>query len=122
MKNSNQVREFLITDDGIQIAEVVLGPDGVLTGSARIAWELEEAANAALTEEKLKRKNKEIETKKRILEEKILSLRSEFELVKDELNHMYMQGELKKGITQENRKKIIGIRENKEKKTRKKKK
>ena len=122
MKNSNQVREFLITDDGIQIAEVVLGPDGVLTGSARIAWELEEAANAALTEETLKRKNKEIETKKRILEEKILSLRSEFELVKDELNHMYMQGELKKGITQENRKKIIGIRENKEKKTRKKKK
>jgi circadian clock protein KaiC len=75
---------------------VVLGPDGVLTGSARIAWELEEAANAALTEETLKRKNKEIETKKRILEEKILSLRSEFELVKDELNHMYMQGELKK--------------------------
>jgi circadian clock protein KaiC len=64
MKNSNQVREFLITDDGIQIAEVVLGPDGVLTGSARIAWELEEAANAALTEETLKRKNKEIETKK----------------------------------------------------------
>lgn len=122
MKNSNQVREFLITDDGIQIADVVLGPNGVLTGSARIAWELEEAANTALTEETLKRKNKEIETKKRILEEKILSLESEFELAKDELNHMYMQGELKKGITEKNRKKMIRIRENKEEKTREKKK
>jgi circadian clock protein KaiC len=31
MKNSNQIREFLITDEGIQIAKVIPGPEGVWT-------------------------------------------------------------------------------------------
>jgi circadian clock protein KaiC len=31
MKNSNQIREFLITDGGIQIAKVIPGPEGVWT-------------------------------------------------------------------------------------------
>src|SRR5262249_36549418 len=33
MAHSNQIREFLITDKGIELADVYLGPDGVLTGS-----------------------------------------------------------------------------------------
>jgi circadian clock protein KaiC len=35
MKNSNKVREFLITDKGIKLVDIVVGPGGVLTGSAR---------------------------------------------------------------------------------------
>lgn len=34
--HSNQVREFLLTDHGPQLVDVYIGPDGVLTGSARI--------------------------------------------------------------------------------------
>ena len=34
--HSNQVREFLLTDDGPQLVDVYVGPEGVLTGSARI--------------------------------------------------------------------------------------
>ena len=34
--HSNQVREFLLTDEGPQLVDVYVGPDGVLTGSARI--------------------------------------------------------------------------------------
>jgi circadian clock protein KaiC len=117
MKNSNQVREFLISHDGIQIGEVVLGPEGVLIGSAKKAYELEKATNEAIREQKLKRKNKEIEAKKAILEEKILSLRSEFELAKNELNSIYTEEELRREITEKNREKMIRIRENKEKKT-----
>jgi circadian clock protein KaiC len=117
MKNSNQVREFLISNEGIQIGEVVLGPEGVLIGSAKKAYELEKATNEAIREQKLKRKNKEIEAKKAILEEKILSLRSEFELAKNELNSIYTEEELRREITEKNREKMIRIRENKEKKT-----
>jgi len=116
MKNSNQVREFVITNDGIHIAEVVLGPEGVLVGSAKIAYQLEKATNDALREEELKRKNKEIEARKRVLEEKILTLRSEFELAKDELNRTYTERELRREITEKNREKLIRIRENKEEK------
>lgn len=35
MKNSNKVREFLITNKGIELVDIVVGPEGVLTGSAR---------------------------------------------------------------------------------------
>ena len=35
MDHSNQIREFLLTDHGLQLLDVYLGPDGVLTGSAR---------------------------------------------------------------------------------------
>lgn len=38
MKNSNKVREFLITNKGIKMIDIVVGPNGVLTGSAREAF------------------------------------------------------------------------------------
>ena len=38
IKNSNKVREFLITNKGIKLVDIVLGPHGVLTGSAREAY------------------------------------------------------------------------------------
>ncbi|HEX2222957.1 MAG TPA: circadian clock protein KaiC, partial [Thermoanaerobaculia bacterium] len=37
MAHSNQVREFLLTSRGIELADVYIGPEGVLTGSARLA-------------------------------------------------------------------------------------
>jgi len=42
MAHSNQVREFLLTDKGVQLRKVYLGGGTVLTGSARIAREAEE--------------------------------------------------------------------------------
>ena len=35
MPHSNQIREFVLSDKGIELLEVVAGPDGVLTGRAR---------------------------------------------------------------------------------------
>ena len=35
MPHSNQIREFVLTDEGIRLLDVVAGPDGVLTGRAR---------------------------------------------------------------------------------------
>ena len=38
MVHSNQIREFLLTDDGLRLLDVYLGPEGVLTGAgARVA-------------------------------------------------------------------------------------
>ena len=37
--HSNQVREFVLTDHGIELADVYVGPDRVLTGSARLSQE-----------------------------------------------------------------------------------
>ena len=40
--HSNQVREFVLTDHGVELVDVYVGPAGVLTGSARLAQEAAE--------------------------------------------------------------------------------
>jgi circadian clock protein KaiC len=47
-----------------------------------------------------------------ILEAKIASLNNEFESVEEELNRIYMEEELKKQITEQNRKELARIRLN----------
>jgi len=44
MAHSNQVREFLLTDHGVELRDVYVGAAGVLTGSARLTQEAQEKA------------------------------------------------------------------------------
>jgi circadian clock protein KaiC len=44
MSHSNQVREFVMGDSGIDLIDVYLGADGVLTGTSRITQEARERA------------------------------------------------------------------------------
>ena len=46
MAHSNQIREFLIRSDGLDLLDVYRGPEGVLTGSMRLAQEAREQADA----------------------------------------------------------------------------
>ena len=39
MAHSNQIREFILTDHGIELLDVYVGPEGVLTGSSRLSQE-----------------------------------------------------------------------------------
>lgn len=114
MKNSNQVREFLITDNGIEIVEVTLGPNGVLVGSAREAFNLEKNTGEVLRKNAVERKNRQIESRKTILDAKVAKLKSEFELVKEELDRIYVEEELRNEIAEKNRKQLMKMREKKE--------
>ncbi|RYG22077.1 MAG: circadian clock protein KaiC [Chitinophagaceae bacterium] len=98
MKHSNQIREFVITDKGLDLVDVYLGEDGVLTGSAREARMLVEQTGKMIHEQALGRKDREIIRKKKVLEAKIESLRTEFESIEEELNKVYVEEELKKQI------------------------
>jgi circadian clock protein KaiC len=80
MPHSNQIREFLITDHGIELREVYLGPGGVLTGSARLAQEAQEKADQTMREQEIERLRLELERKRRAMELQIASMRAEFEL------------------------------------------
>ena len=46
MAHSNQMREFLLTDEGIELLDVYIGPGTVLTGSARLVQEAQEQVQA----------------------------------------------------------------------------
>ncbi|MBO0732916.1 MAG: circadian clock protein KaiC [Methylocapsa sp.] len=79
MAHSNQIREFLITGQGIELADVYLGPEGALTGSARLAQEARERAGALARRQDLERKTRERERKRQALEARIMAMRKEFE-------------------------------------------
>jgi circadian clock protein KaiC len=106
MTHSNQVREFVITNHGLELVDVYLGPDGILVGSARQAQELQEVTGAALRTHAASRKDQEIERKRLVLEAKIASLKEEFESVREALNKTFIEEDLKKEIIQKNRQQL----------------
>ena len=106
MKHSNQVREFIISDEGLDLVDVFLGPDGVLTGSAREAQQLLERTGIVLWDHAISRKDREIERKEKVLESKIAGLKEEFDSVREELNKAYIEEELKKEVLEKNRKQM----------------
>jgi circadian clock protein KaiC len=79
MAHSNQIREFLISDRGIDLVDAYIGPSGVLTGSARAAQNsLEKAAMLASQQEAARRK-RELERKREAIERQISGLRADYE-------------------------------------------
>jgi circadian clock protein KaiC len=107
MRHSNQVREFTISNNGLKLVDVYLGPTGVLTGSAREEQQLTEATGQVLRDHAVSRKDVEIERKRKVLESKIESLKQEFESVQDELNKSYLEEDLRKQIMEKNRQQLI---------------
>ncbi|MBS1502011.1 MAG: circadian clock protein KaiC [Bacteroidetes bacterium] len=110
MKHSNQVREFVIKDSGLDLVDVYLGPQGVLTGSAREAQQITEKTGIALHDYEIDAKDREISRRKKILEAKVLSLQSEFESAEEELNKIYLQDELKKQVAEKAREEMLRLR------------
>jgi len=83
--HSNQIREFVFTDRGIELKDVYAGAEGVLTGSARAAQEAREKAAAQLRREAIERKKRELERKRQALDTQIVALRAQFETEAEEI-------------------------------------
>ena len=78
MAHTNQIREFLLTDHGVELRDVYVGPSGVLTGSARLVQEAQEKAVQTLREQEVESRQLELERKRTVLEAQITALRAEF--------------------------------------------
>jgi len=80
MAHSNQVRECLLTDHGVELCEVYVGAGGVLTGTARRAQEAQELALTLTRQQEVERKQIELAASRRALEAQIAALRAEFDV------------------------------------------
>lgn len=103
MPHSNQIREFLITPEGIQLQDVYVGPEGVLTGSMRAAQEARERASAVQQQQELERKQREIESRRQTLEAQLLALRHELKAVDEEAKIVSAQGAAKQREVEQER-------------------
>lgn len=86
--HSNQVREFLLTAEGIQLLDVYLGAEGVLTGTARIVQEAKDKAAALARQQKIEQKQHEIERKRLLMEAQVKAIESQFEIEKKEIERL----------------------------------
>ena len=92
--HSNQIREFLLTKEGINVRDVYLGQDKVLTGSARLAQEGADKAEAIIRRQETERKQRELERKREAIESQIKLLRSQYKSEEEELRISIQQAKL----------------------------
>jgi circadian clock protein KaiC len=92
MAHSNQVREFLLTDRGIELADVYVGPQGVLTGSARSAQEAREHTEAVNRQEDLQQRRSNLERQRQSVEAQVAVLWREFEDESKAVNRLLTRG------------------------------
>lgn len=78
MAHSNQIREFILTNQGIELLDVYVGPEGVLTGSARLSQEAKNDAEQLMRKQEIERNRYGLELKRAATEAQITVLRSEF--------------------------------------------
>ena len=84
MAHSNQIREFKLSDNGIELLDVYIGQEGVLTGSARLTQEAKDRAEQVMRHQEIKSKQFRLERKRVAMEAHIGELRAEFEAEESE--------------------------------------
>jgi circadian clock protein KaiC len=103
MAHSNQIREFLLTDHGIELSDVYLGPEGVLTGSARQAQEARERASALTRAQEMEAVRRELQRKQEAMEARVTAMRKEFEAAQAEALRLIGQDEARADVVQRDR-------------------
>jgi len=97
MAHSNQIQEFLLTNEGIDLIDIYTGSGEVLTGSARAVQESKEKASEQARRSEVDRRLREQERKRNALEAKIAALRAEFDAESEEL-HLMAEEERKRQV------------------------
>ena len=88
MEHSNQIREYRITDNGLQLIDVYIGPAGMFTGTARLVQEAKERAEAGARRDEIASRQRELERERSIMEARIAVLQNEFASREEEVQRM----------------------------------
>ncbi|HVP79453.1 MAG TPA: circadian clock protein KaiC [Thermodesulfobacteriota bacterium] len=110
MAHSNQIREFLLTDKGVDLIDVYVGPSGVLTGSARMSQETQERGIELAHQQEIERRKENVETKRKALEAQIASLRAQFQAEEQELKKLTEEEKMRQRSTSQLREKMARLR------------
>jgi len=110
MAHSNQIREFLLTDHGIELRDVYVGPEGVLTGSMRMAQEAREQAAALSRQENIARRQRDLDRKRHVLDAGITLQRARFASEEEELQQVITQEQAATGRLTEDQQQLARSR------------
>ncbi len=91
--HSNQIREFLLTQRGIELRDVYLGHGGLLTGSARMSQEAKDASEELGGRQYIERQQSLLERKRKALEAQMAALQMDLECEAQEVRQLAEQGQ-----------------------------
>jgi circadian clock protein KaiC len=81
--HSNQVREFVVTEHGIELIDAYVGSAGVLMGSARSSQVAVERAAEVERQHATARRERELRRKQELYEAQLVALRGQYESERD---------------------------------------
>jgi circadian clock protein KaiC len=113
MAHSNQIQEFLLTNQGIDLIDIYTGSGNVLTGSARATQEAGEKASEQVRRREADRRLREQERKRNALETKIAALRAEFDVETEEVHLMAEEEQNRQAVQAEDRLDMAQLRRGK---------
>ncbi len=103
MRHSNQLREYLLSDRGIQLIEPYIGPQGALTGAARLAQESLERAEELDRKQAQQQRRRALARKRRTVERQISELQAALEAEEDEAALEFHRDDEREGFVQSSR-------------------
>lgn len=93
MHHSNQVREFILTSDGIELVDVYLGQNNFLTGTARVAQQSQEKLAQLNRKQDFDRKKLRLEQQQSLVQAQIKALEIQLAIEQAELEMFSQQEE-----------------------------
>jgi len=93
MNHSKQLREYRLTDDGIEMLDAYLGHDGVLTGSARAAQEAQDREQELARRQSIERRRRELARRRAATERQVAELMAALESEESEVSTLIEQEE-----------------------------
>jgi circadian clock protein KaiC len=110
MAHSNQLREFVLSREGIRLISPYVGPGVVLTGTSRAAQEAKEAAEALVRSQEIDRRQETLERKRSALEAQIKMLQMNFAAEELELEQTIKQQQSREKRLQAERDSMYRVR------------
>ncbi len=100
MNHSNQIREFRLTDHGVELLDVSLGAEGILAGSARLSYEAQQRIDEENRLMEVARARRELERKQEELTSQIAILQASIASTHEEITMIERKEQLRKEMRQ----------------------
>jgi len=110
MEHSNQVREFILSSEGVGLTNAYLGPEGVLMGSARVNQEAQDREVAEQRERELRGKKRFLESRKATLAAQMAALKEDLASMDGELEEVEAEARIQEVALAQKRNEMARIR------------
>jgi circadian clock protein KaiC len=111
MAHSNQIREFILTSQGLDLREVYVGSAGLLTGASRVAMEARERAQALAAEQEIEAMQIRLERKRKAMEAQWAAMQAEYETEQEEAARIIRQKQSARELLQKDKQDMSRVRQ-----------